>query len=74
MFCNFAKNSKIQNGRHFWREIFVLKIGMATLQRYPVVKNFVEIALSSRVFEIYAFLCFAIFAKNSKIKNGRHFW
>ena len=37
-------------------------------------KNFVEIALSSRVFEIYAFLCFAIFAKNSKIQNGRHFW
>ena len=22
MFCNFAKNSKIQNGRHFLREIF----------------------------------------------------
>ena len=38
------------------------------------VKNFVEIALSSRVFEIQAFLCFAIFAKNSKIQNGRHFW
>ena len=32
MFCNFAKNSKIQNGRHFLREIFCLKIGMATLQ------------------------------------------
>ena len=31
-------------------------------------------ALSSRVFEIQAFLCFAIFAKNSKIQNGRHFW
>ena len=38
------------------------------------VKNFVEIALSSTVFEIEAFLCFAIFAKNSKIQNGRHFW
>ena len=38
------------------------------------VKNFVEIALSSTVFEIQAFLCFAIFAKNSKIQNGRHFW
>ena len=31
------------------------------------------IALSSRVFEIEAFLCFAIFAKISKIQNGRHF-
>ena len=29
--------------------------------------------LSSTVFEIQAFLCFAIFAKNSKIQNGRHF-
>ena len=38
------------------------------------VKNFVEIVLSSTVFEIQAFLCFAIFAKNSKIQNGRHFW
>ena len=187
MFCNFAKNSKIQNGRHFLREIFFFKIGMATLQRYPAdqkfhqnrsiqqgfrdksifmfcnfcekfenskwppflvrqnffqnwdnysaeipcgskisskslylarfsrykhfyvlqflrkirtfkmaaifcekffflklawllcrdtlrIKNFVKIALSSRVFEIKAFLCFAIFAKNSKIQNGRHFW
>ena len=38
------------------------------------IKNFVEIALSSMVFEIQAFLCFAIFVKNSKIQNGRHFW
>ena len=55
MFCNFCeKNSKIQNGRHFWRDKFFLKIGMATLQIYPVAqkKNFVEIALSCRVFEI----------------------
>ena len=36
-------------------------------------KNFVEIALSSTVFEIQAFLCFAIFAKNSKIGNCCHF-
>ena len=46
VFCNFAKNSKIQNGRHF------LKIGIATLQRNPVGQIFVEIALSSTVFEI----------------------
>ena len=39
-FCNFAKNSKIQNGRHFLRENFFLKIGMATLQRYPVGQKF----------------------------------
>ena len=26
------KNSKIQNGRHFWQDKFFLKTGMATLQ------------------------------------------
>ena len=31
------------------------------------VKKFAEFALSGTVFEIQAFLCFAIFAKNSKI-------
>ena len=30
------------------------------------VKNFIEITLSSMFFEIQAFLCFAIFAENSK--------
>ena len=52
---------------------FFLKISMATLQRYPVGQKFVEIALSSTVFKIQAFLCFVIFAKNSKIQNGCHF-
>ena len=42
----------IQNGRHFWRDKIFLKIGMTTLQIYPWVKNFVEIPLSSTVFEI----------------------
>ena len=32
------------------------------------------IALSRTVKEIEANLCFAIFGKNSKIQNGRHFW
>ena len=35
---------------------------------------FAEIALSRTVKEIEANLCFAIFGKNSKIQNGRHFW
>ena len=38
------------------------------------VKNFDKIALSRTVKEIEANLCFAIFGKNSKIQNGRHFW
>ena len=37
-------------------------------------KNSNEIALSRTVKEIEANLCFAIFGKNSKIQNGRHFW
>ena len=47
------------------REIFCLKIGMATLQRYPAGQKFCRNRSS---------LCFAIFAKNLKIQNGRHFW
>ena len=38
------------------------------------VENFDEIALSRTVKEIDKNLCFAIFGKNSKIQNGRHFW
>ena len=37
------------------------------------VENFDEIILSHTVKEIEANLCFAIFGKNSKIQNGRHF-
>ena len=39
--------------------------------RYPVGRNFDEIAHTVK--EIEANLCFAIFGKNSKIQNGRHF-
>ena len=38
------------------------------------MENFDEIALSRTVKEIEANLCFAIFGKNSKNQNGRHFW
>ena len=38
------------------------------------VDNFDEIALSRTVKEIEAILCFAIFGKNSKNQNDRHFW
>ena len=37
------------------------------------VENFDEIAVSRTVKEIEANLSFAIFGKNSKIQNGRHF-
>ena len=68
-FANFGKNSKIQNGRHFWGGEKKLH-SLDTLW----VENFDEIALSRTVKEIEANLCFATFGKNSKIQNGRHFW
>ena len=73
-FAKFGKNSKIQNGRHFWGGENFLKIAKITFLRYPVGENFDEIALSRTVKEIEAILCFAISGKNSKIQNGRHFW
>ena len=73
-FFIFGKNSKNQNGRHFWGGGNFLKIAKITFLRYPVGENFDEIALSCTVKEIEAILCFAIFGKNSKNQNGRHFW
>ena len=40
-FTIFGKNSKIQNGRHFWKEeIFFLKNEQSILLRYPVGQIF----------------------------------
>ena len=65
-FAIFGKNSKIQNGRHFWGGENFLKIANITFLRYPVGRKFDEIALSRTVKEIEANKCFAIFGKNSK--------
>ena len=73
-FAIFGKHLKIQNGRHFWGGENCLKTANTTFLRYPVGENFDEIALSRTVKEIEANLCFAIFGKNSKIQNDRHFW
>ena len=71
----FGKNSKIQNGRHFWGGENFWKIAKRLHSLDTLwVENFDEIALSRTVKEIEANLCFAIFGKNSKIQNGRHFW
>ena len=51
-----------------------MKIAKITFLRYPVGENLNEIVLSRTVKEIEANLCSAIFGKNSKIQNGRHFW
>ena len=74
-FAIFGKNSKIQNGRHFWGgENFLKKLQILHSLDTLWVENFDEIAVSRTVKEIEANLCFAIFGKNSKIQNGRHFW
>ena len=73
-FAIFGKNSKIQNGRHFWGGENFWKIAKIAFLNTLWVENFDEIALSRTVKEIEANLCFAIFGKNSKIQNGRHFW
>ena len=52
----------------------LLKLPRAQCSDTLWVENFDEIALSGTVKEIEANLCFAIFGKNSKIQNGRHFW
>ena len=73
-FSIFGKNSKIQNGHHFWGgENFFENCRVHSLDTLWI-ENFDEIALSRTVKEIEANLCFATFGKNSKIQNGRHFW
>ena len=67
-FSIFGKNSKIQNGRHFWEEENFLKIAKSTFLRYPWVENFNEITLFCTVKEISKFVFFHFWQKfeNSK--------
>ena len=65
-FSIFSKNSKNQNGRHFWGGENFLKIARIHSLHTLWVENFDEIALSRTVKEIEGNLCFAIFGKNSK--------
>ena len=65
-FAILGKNSKIQNGCHFWGGENFLKIAKLHSLDTLWVENFDEIALSRTVKEIEASLCFAIFGQNSK--------
>ena len=65
-FAIFGKNSKIQNGGHFWGGEIFFKLQRVHSLDTLWVKNFGEIALSRTVKEIEANSCFAIFGKNSK--------
>ena len=74
MFCHFGQ--KFENSK--WPP-YVGRGNFLKLQRVHCsdtlwVENFDKIALSHTVKEIEANLCFAIFGKNSKIENSRHFW
>ena len=66
-FSIFGKNSKIQNGRHFWEEEIFLKTAKRTLLRYPVGRKFRRNLTRLRRYK-------QIFDKNSKNQNGRHMW
>ena len=75
MFCHFWQ--KFENSK--WPPFLERGKFFGKLQRLHSldtlwVENYDEIALSGTVKEIEANLCFAIFGKNSKIQNGRHFW
>ena len=74
MFCHFCQ--KFENSK--WPPFFGRGKFFENCKEYSLdtlwVENFDEIALSRTVKEIEANLCFAIFGKNSKIQNGRHFW
>ena len=62
VFCQGKIFGKIKNYQEYNAQIPCAK------------ENFDEITLSGTVKEIEGNLCFAIFGKNSKIQNGRHFW
>ena len=68
-----AKNSKIQNGHHFWRDKFFSENWISYSPELPCGSKFRQ-NRSNTVFKIQTFLCFAFWKKNLKIQNGRQFW
>ena len=72
-FVIFGKNSKIQNGCHFWGVENFLKIANSTFLRYPVGRKFDEIALSRTVKEIQAICVLPFLAKIRKFKMAAIF-
>ena len=73
-FAIVSKNSKFKMAAIFGEGKIFGKLHRVHSLDTLWVENFDEIALSHTVKEIEANLCFAIFGKNSKIQNGRHFW
>ena len=52
---------------------FFGKLGQLLRKGYPVGQKFIEISLSSMVFEIQGFLCFAFLKKIRKFKMATIF-
>ena len=72
MFCHFWQ--KFENLTIFGEGKIFRKLQRLHSLHSLWIENFDEIALSRTIKEIEANLCFAIFGKNSKNQNGRHFW
>ena len=62
-FAIFVKNSKIQNGRHFWRDRNFLKIGITTLQIYPAGQKFRRNRSIEHGFRDISIFVFSLFGK-----------
>ena len=62
----WKKKLKIQNGRHFWRLKYSLKLGKASLHRYPVGKTFCRIHSIWHSFRDTSIFVFCNFCENSK--------
>ena len=74
VFCNFCE--KFKNSKRppiLVRQNFFLKIGMATLQRYPVSKISLKSLYIARFSRYKHFCVLQFLQKNPKIQNGCHF-
>ena len=72
MFCNFAKNSKIQNGRHFFARSFLFENWHGYSAEIPRGSKISSKSLYLAGFSRYKQFYVLQFLR--KIQNGRHFW
>ena len=74
MFCHFWHKSENTKWPPFLGRGNFFENCKEYLPYIPCGSKISTKSLSRTVKEIEAILCFDIFAKNSKIQNGRHFW
>ena len=73
-FTIFVKNSKIQNGRHFWKEEKFLRIEQSTLHIYIVGQKFRRNRSILHGLGDTSNFKFYHFCQKLQVQNGRHFW